>query len=532
MPVPPRSPPSILDKIIAQRRLDVAEAQANVPTTTLMDQICARAPANDFVACLRAAAARTQLCVLAEMKRASPSKGDIAPHIDAPQQALAYALAGACTISTLTEPKWFKGSLADLAGVRSALEGAGLSPGVCVLRKDFLIDEYQLLEARAHGADTALLIVAVLEPSELSALMAASRALGMEPLVEVNTEAEMQVALAAGARVIGVNNRNLHTFEVDMGTTGRVSAMLPASDPPLLLALSGVSTREDALELGKVGASGVLVGESLMRAPSPGALVRGLLGLPDPPSLCKVCGLRDPEAARCAVESGADLIGMIFAPSKRQVTEEEGAAIVAASRAARPRPAGWTMPAMPAVTNAGGAEGEEGAARWLQVSQGLLAHAAVTGGPLCVGIFVNATVEHMNSVAERVGLDLIQLHGAEGWEVTNELCRPAVRVVHMEAGVSAADVRSQLRGGLAHAVLLDSKGGGTGKAFDWEVGGEVQRRVPFILAGGLTPVNVADAVRQVRPWCVDTSSGVETDGAKDHEKIRAFVAGAKAALAA
>ena len=102
----------------------------------------------------------------------------------------------------------------------------------------------------------------------------------------------------------------------------------------------------------------------------------------------------------------------------------------------------------------------------------------------------------------------------------------------MEAGVGAGDVRSQLRGGLAHAVLLDSKGGGTGKTFDWQVGGEVQQRVPFILAGGLTPDNVGEAVRVVKPWCVDTSSGVETDGTKDHEKIRAFVAGAKAAYAA
>jgi len=135
-------------------------------------------------------------------------------------------------------------------------------------------------------------------------------------------------------------------------------------------------------------------------------------------------------------------------------------------------------------------------------------------------------------VAERVGLDLIQLHGAEGWEVATQLNRPCVRVVHMEPGVSASDVRAQLRGGLAAAVLLDSKGGGTGKTFDWEVGGEVQARVPFILAGGLTPVNVEDAVRRVRPWCVDVSSGVETDGIKDHEKIRAFVGGAKAALAA
>jgi anthranilate synthase/indole-3-glycerol phosphate synthase/phosphoribosylanthranilate isomerase len=528
MPIPPRSPPSILDKIIAQRRLDVAAAKEAVSAEALHAKIGGRVPANSFVDTLSASA---PMGVLAEMKRASPSKGDIAAGIDAPQQALAYALAGACTISVLTEPKWFKGSLADLEAVRAALEGAQLSPGVCVLRKDFIIDEYQLLEARAHGADTALLIVAVLEPSELKELMAASRALGMEPLVEVNTESEMATAIDAGALVIGVNNRNLHTFEVDMGTTGRMAAMLPKDSSVKLLALSGVATRADAVELAGVGACGILVGEALMRAPSPGVLLRELLGQPPSPPLCKVCGVRDPEAASVAVQSGADLIGMIFAPSKRQVSEAEAKAIVAACRSARARPTGWAMPSIPAPSVAGSIDGEDGAARWLQVSQGLLARAARNGGPLVVGVFVNAGVDEMNEIADRVGLDVIQLHGSEGWDIATALHRPAIRVVHMEHGVSATDVRAQLRGGLVHGVLLDSKGGGTGKTFDWEVGREVHARVPFILAGGLTPSNVESAVRKVEPFCVDVSSGVETDGAKDHEKIRAFVTGAKAALA-
>ena len=514
---------------MAQRRKDVEEARARISPEELKKRIADRAPALDFAATVRAAA--KPLCLLAEMKRASPSKGDIAIGIDAPQQALAYALAGACTISVLTEPTWFKGTLDDLANVRAGLEGAGMSPGVCVLRKDFLMDEYQLLEARAHGADTALLIVAVLEPAELSALMAASRALGMEPLVEVNTEAEMEIAMAAGAKVVGVNNRNLHTFEVDMGTTGRIAKMLPAGSDIQLLALSGVATRGDAVDLQTVGAHGLLVGESLMRAPNPAGLIRELLGRPDPTPLCKVCGLRDAEAAVCAVDAGADLVGLIFAPSKRQVSVAEAKTIVEAVRAARPRPAGWAMPKMPPQTVAGASDGEEGAARWLQVSTSLLAKGAKAGGPLVCGIFVNATVDEMNATADAVGLDIIQLHGAEGWDIATQLNRPAVRVVHMEAGVSAADVRAQLRGGLVSAVLLDSKGGGTGKTFDWDVGGEVQAKVPFILAGGLTPANVADAVR-AGLWAVDVSSGVETDGTKDHEKIKGFVGGAKAALAA
>ena len=141
---------SMLNKIVAQRRLDVAEAQGRVTADELKQQIAGQPPAGDFVAALQA----TPMSVLSEMKRASPSKGPIAMEVDAAQQGLTYALAGACTISVLTEPTWFKGSLHDMRCVRTALEGAGLSPGTCVLRKDFIIDEYQLLEARAAGADS------------------------------------------------------------------------------------------------------------------------------------------------------------------------------------------------------------------------------------------------------------------------------------------------------------------------------------------------------------------------------------------
>ena len=233
MPIAPRTPPSILDKIIAQRRLDVAAAINAVPEATLRAKIAARAPANDFAACLRAASARTNgLCVLAEMKRASPSKGDIAPDADAAAQGVAYASVGAAVISVLTEQHWFKGTLADMRAVRVATQqraAAGFASGPAerpaVLRKDFIVDEYQIAEARAHGADTVLLIVATLSKSRLAELIACCRAppYGIEPLVEVASDAEMRIALDAGSRVIGINNRNLHTFELDLETTPRLA---------------------------------------------------------------------------------------------------------------------------------------------------------------------------------------------------------------------------------------------------------------------------------------------------------------------
>jgi len=221
---------------------------------------------------------------------------------------------------------------------------------------------------------------------------------------------------------------------------------------------------------------------------------------------------------------------MIFAPSKRQVSEEEAKRIVEVARERRRRPDDWALPPRTIALAQGGDGGEEGGCtRWLQTWQGLLSRAAAAGGPLTVGVFVNATVEEMNGVAARVGLDLIQLHGAEGWDVAEQLDVPCVRVVHMVPDSSVQQVTSELRGGLAASVLLDSKGGGTGTTFDWAVGAEVQAKAPFILAGGLTPLNVASAIAQVKPWCVDVSSGVETDGTKDHAKIGAFVKNAKAA---
>jgi anthranilate synthase/indole-3-glycerol phosphate synthase/phosphoribosylanthranilate isomerase len=351
----------------------------------------------------------------------------------------------------------------------------------------------------------------------------------MEPLVEAANEAEMRTALAAGARVIGVNNRNLHTFEVDMSTTGRCAALIPANSGVLLLALSGVASRADVTGFADVGAAGVLVGESLMRAPSPAGLVRELLALPAPPAMCKVCGVRDATSALAAAAAGADLIGLILAPSKRRVSVAQAADIVRAVRQAHPRPAGWAVGRFPTRAAADGGENQPREMRqWLETWSALLRRAAAQAGPLMVGVFVDAPADEMNSAAEAAGLDLIQLHGhSEGWDVASQLCRPAIRVVHMEPHMSADQVCGQVKAGPPAAVLLDSKGGGTGLTFDWRIGAEVQQRTPFILAGGLTPDNVAAAVRQVRPWCVDVSSGVETDGHKDHDKIRAYVRNAK-----
>jgi indole-3-glycerol phosphate synthase len=207
--------------------------------------------------------------VIAEVKRASPSAGAIASGLDAVAQARRYAGAGAACISVLTDGPGFGGSLEDLAAVRRAVS-------VPLLRKDFVVDRYQLLEARLHGADAALLIVAALAEDRLRALHEECGALGLAVLVEVHDEAELEVALRAGAALVGVNNRNLATFTVDLAASETLLPRLP--DGVKGVAESGVRTAADARRLRAAGAANLLVGEALVRAADPGALLSEMTG--------------------------------------------------------------------------------------------------------------------------------------------------------------------------------------------------------------------------------------------------------------
>lgn len=265
---------SILDKIFVQRKKDI-EAQKLIPGQTFADlekslQLGIAPKLIDVVARLR----ESIPSMLAEVKRASPSKGPIDLQAHAPTQALNYAQAGASAISVLTEPHWFKGSIDDLRNVRLAIDALENRPAV--LRKEFIFDEYQILEARLAGADTVLLIVKMLDDATLAALYKYSKSLGMEPLVEVNSASELTRALAIGSKLIGVNNRDLHSFTVDLETTTNLVKSVPSD--VILAALSGISSRADVAKYESEGVSAVLVGESLMRAENTAAFVKELLG--------------------------------------------------------------------------------------------------------------------------------------------------------------------------------------------------------------------------------------------------------------
>ncbi len=252
---------SRLDPILASRKRAVAASSRRRPLVDLEAELRRAAP---LVRDAAAALARPGLGIVAELKRRSPSGGALKPGADAAATARLYHGAGACMLSILTEPEHFGGSLDDLAAARAAVP-------LPLLRKDFIVDAYQIAESRLAGADAILLIVAALGNRTGEFLLRAAAA-GLHVLVEVHDEAELDLALAAGAEIVGINNRNLTDLSVDLSTTERLAPRVP--EGVLIVAESGVSSRADAQRLKNAGADALLIGTALMQAPDPAALLR------------------------------------------------------------------------------------------------------------------------------------------------------------------------------------------------------------------------------------------------------------------
>jgi indole-3-glycerol phosphate synthase len=265
---------SVLDTILANTRAEVAQRKAALPLTRLEAQAQAAPPVRSFADALRAG---RHVALIAEIKKASPSRGVLLPNFDPLALAETYHASGAAALSVLTDERFFQGSLQYLHAIRHS-QGLGARHAP-LLRKDFILDPYQVVEARAHGADALLLIVAALDDRALRELLALTVDWGMQALVEVHNEAELGRALAIGATVIGVNNRDLHSFGVDLAATERLAALLPAHNKPVLVAESGIFAAQDVARLAACGADAVLVGEALVVAGDIGAKVRELAGV-------------------------------------------------------------------------------------------------------------------------------------------------------------------------------------------------------------------------------------------------------------
>ena len=265
---------NILDTIVEQKEREVAALPSRlIAAGDLRDAMLEHGERRDFLAALRQPRVG-DVALIAEVKKASPSAGVICENFDPVRIAREYEAAGASCLSVLTDEKFFQGSLDYLRQIRQAVK-------LPLLRKDFIIDERQILEAIEWGADAILLIVAILDDARLRQFRELAEGAGLAALVEVHDEAELDRALATGATLLGVNNRNLKTFHVDLATTERLAAKLHSSSAKntLLVAESGIHTRADVERLQRAGSGAILVGESLMRSGDLGACVRSLLGV-------------------------------------------------------------------------------------------------------------------------------------------------------------------------------------------------------------------------------------------------------------
>ena len=254
----------MLNKIMAQKREEVKQRKQRVPLPVLKERIAQRKAPLDLITVLGG----EQIRLIAEVKRASPSRGILCPDFEPVALAKTYVQGGAVAISVLTEEKYFGGSLEHLSAIRDAV-------GLPLLRKDFISDPYQVYESAAYGADALLLIVAILNQEQLTRLLLLSHSLGLTCLVEVHSEAEVSRALQVGARIIGINNRDLRTFDIDIKTTRRLRALMPRQQ--IVVSESGIRSRQDVKKLKEWEINAVLIGEALVTADDVPAKMKELI---------------------------------------------------------------------------------------------------------------------------------------------------------------------------------------------------------------------------------------------------------------
>ena len=449
----------VLGEIVARKRIDVAARFAGVGLADL------RARAAPTTLSLRAALARPGARFVMEVKKASPSAGAFAA-ADAATQARAYAGA-ADGVSVLTDTPFFGGSFDDLRAVRAAYDGP-------VLAKDFVVDPRQVVEARIAGADAVLAMLSVLGDAEARAVIGEARRLDMDVLVEAHDAKEVSRAVALGALLIGINNRDLKTLKVDLATTERLAGLVPSDR--LVVAESGIEDRADVARLAP-HADAFLVGSALMRAAAPARAARALAF-----GRVKICGVTNEEDARLAARMGASWIGMVMVPGT---------------------PRAVTLAQAEAVTGAA-----EGAAS--------------------VAVFRNEKMMMVADAARLLGLGAVQLHGAEDAAYIRGLRSLLPEGVEIWAAGAVGDVDVPEPRPGADRTLFDTsiggRSGGTGIAFDWA---RVRGRTELdsaLLAGGLRPENAAEAAR-VGAYGLDVCSGVEAaPGRKDPARLGAFFA--------
>ena len=473
----------ILDTIVEATKIRVAqEKQVESPEAV---KAAALALPSDTGFPFEAALRQQDFNFICEVKKASPSKGIIAEHFPYLDIAKEYEVAGAAAISVLTEPDFFKGDKKYLQEIASTVK-------IPVLRKDFIIDEYQIYQAKIWGASAILLICACLDVQTLTKFRELADSLGLSSLVEAHDENEVQMAIDCGARIIGVNNRNLKDFTVDVQNSVRLRNLV--QDEVIFVSESGLETPEDIQVLRDNNIGVALMGETFMRSPNKIEKLAYLYGPTYYTPKVKMCGISNVETIPAIVDAKPDYMGLVFAPSKRQVTVDQAKILV------------------------------EELHRGYAKKYGSDTEHDKNDTIKTVGVFVNETVDNLVTIANEANLDAVQLHGDEDEAFIQSLKeRTNVEVWKAIQIRTAADTEKWIDSS-ADMLLFDAyhkdERGGAGEVFDWSSLDAFER--PFMLAGGIDSTNVARAIRTVRPYGIDTSSGIETNGVKDDEKITAF----------
>lgn len=457
----------ILEKIIAATKRRVEAAKGKTPLALVQETALDLPLTNPFI--FEKALATPGFSFICEIKKASPSKGIIATDFPYRQIALDYEAAGATAISVLTEPDFFLGSDHYLTEIKSAVD-------LPLLRKDFILDEYQIYESKCIGAGAILLICSLLSPEQLARYIDIAATLGLSALVEAHTAQEIAMALAAKARIIGVNNRNLADFSVDMQRSITLRRLV--SDQIIFVAESGIKTAEDIQLLQKNNIHAALIGETLMRCADKAAALAELSGQKSTAKI-KICGISRLEDIVVINETKPDYIGFVFAKSPRKVS----------------------------------------AIQAKKLKQAL--HPSIK----TIGVFVNEPNETILALCRENILDLIQLHGEESAAdiefLQKQTGKPVIKAIRVKTAKDIAAAQNSPADYLLFDTYSPDALGGTGKTFGWSQ--LIGNKKPFFLAGGIGPQNARAAIAQTAPYAIDISSGVESGGQKDPQKIKNII---------
>jgi len=455
---------SILSHIIEKKRNDLREQKRKLPINELKKELSKNKSVSNFRDKLIETSS-SYISIIAEIKLASPTIPFLGSESEIVQRAITYEKAGVDGLSIITEKHYFKGSTAFIPQLKSKIP-------IPILQKDFVVDPYQIYEAKAIGSDAILLIARIVEKDTLQKFVRLSLTLGIEPVVEINDKEDLEKAVSTDTSFIAVNARDLRTFTVDVSKACRLLKKIP--DTFIKLGFSGISSSDEVRKYKTSGVKGVLVGTKLMKALNADNFIKSLRNMND--IKVKICGIQTVEAAFGAIDAGSDYLGFSFVPTSKRYIEPEKA---------------------------------------LKIIE------KIRGKIKIVGVFQNEDIKIVRKIAALLNLDYVQLHGHEDSGYVKRLKYRVIKVIASSDEITRYDV---------DYFLFDRVQQGKGEMVGVDMARTVSDALPIFFAGGLSPQNVASVVKKVKPFAVDVAGGVETNGIKDFEKMREFIKNVKGAL--